>query len=98
MHEPLSLDALSAIDSHLSEEELMIRAAVRRLVRERYLPRAGELFEKEEFPKDLIGEFAEMGLLGASLKGYGCAGMSSVQYGLILQELEYGVTAACAHS
>ncbi|MCA9642124.1 MAG: acyl-CoA dehydrogenase family protein, partial [Myxococcales bacterium] len=68
----------------------MIRGAVRRLVRERYLPRAGELFEKEEFPKDLIGEFAEMGLLGASLKGYGCAGMSAVQYGLILQELEYG--------
>ncbi|MCA9628956.1 MAG: acyl-CoA dehydrogenase family protein [Myxococcales bacterium] len=68
----------------------MIRGAVRRLVRERYLPRAGELFEKEEFPKDLIGEFAEMGLLGASLQGYGCAGMSAVQYGLILQELEYG--------
>ncbi len=90
MHEPLSLDAISAIDSHLSEEERMIRGAVRRLVRERYLPRAGELFEKEEFPKDLIGEFAEMGLLGASLKGYGCAGMSAVQYGLILQELEYG--------
>lgn len=90
MQEPLSLDALSAIDSHLSEDELMIRGAVRRLVRERYLPRAGELFEKEEFPKDLIGEFAEMGLLGASLKGYGCAGMSAVQYGLILQELEYG--------
>ncbi|MCB9584422.1 MAG: acyl-CoA dehydrogenase family protein [Polyangiaceae bacterium] len=90
MEEPLSLDALSAIDSHLSEDELMIRGAVRRLVRERYLPRAGELFEKEEFPKDLIGEFAEMGLLGASLKGYGCAGMSAVQYGLILQELEYG--------
>lgn len=90
MQEPLSLDALSALDTHLSEDELMIRGAVRRLVRERYLPRAGELFEKEEFPKDLIGEFAEMGLLGASLQGYGCAGMSAVQYGLILQELEYG--------
>ncbi len=68
----------------------MIRGAVRRLVRERYLPRAGELFEKEEFPKELIGEFAEMGLLGASIQGYGCAGMTAVQYGLILQELEYG--------
>ena len=39
---------------------------------------------------DLIGEMAEMGLLGAGLSGYGCAGMSAVQYGLILQELEYG--------
>ena len=87
---PLTLDAISALDAHLTEDERMIRDTVRRLVRERYLPRAGELFEKEEFPKDLIPAFAEMGLLGASLKGYGCAGMSAVQYGLILQELEYG--------
>lgn len=90
MSDPLTLDALSGLDSHLTEEERMIRGAVRRLVRERYLPRAGELFEKEEFPTDLISEFADMGLLGASIQGYGCAGMSAVQYGLILQELEYG--------
>lgn len=90
MSEPLSLDTLSALDSHLTEDERLIRQSVRRLVRERYLPRAGELFEKEEFPKDLIPEIAEMGLLGASIPGYGCAGMSAVQYGLILQELEYG--------
>ncbi len=88
--EPKSLDAVSAIDAHLSEEERMIRDTVRRFVRERYLPRAGELYEKEEFPTDLIPEIAEMGLLGAAIKGYGCAGMSAVQYGLILQELEYG--------
>ncbi len=54
------------------------------------MPRAGDLFEKEEFPDDLIPEIAAMGLLGATLNGYGCAGMSSVQYGLVLQELEYG--------
>jgi glutaryl-CoA dehydrogenase len=88
--EPTSLDALSAIDAHLSEDERMIRDSVRRFVRERYLPRAGELFEKEAFAMDLIPEFAEMGLLGAGIKGYGCAGMSAVQYGLVLQELEYG--------
>lgn len=88
--EPTSLDALSAIDAHLSEDERMIRDSVRRFVRERYLPRAGELFGKEAFPMDLIPEFAEMGLLGAGIKGYGCAGMSAVQYGLVLQELEYG--------
>ncbi|MBX3184918.1 MAG: acyl-CoA dehydrogenase family protein [Polyangiaceae bacterium] len=68
----------------------MIRASVRRLVRERYLPQAAALFEEERFPKELIPELAEMGLLGASIKGYGCAGMSAVEYGLILQELEYG--------
>ncbi len=86
----LTLDAISALDAHLSDEEKMIRDTVRRLVRERFLPRAGELFEKEEFPMDLIPEFAEMGLLGAAIPGYGCAGMSAVQYGLIMQELEYG--------
>ncbi len=90
MTEPMSLDALSALDEHLSEDERMIRDTVRRFIRERYLPRAGALYEKEEFPNELIPEMAEMGLLGAGLKGYGCAGMSAVQYGLILQELEYG--------
>ncbi len=86
----MTLDALSALDAHLSEDEKMIRDTVRRFVRERFLPRAAELFEKEQFPVDLIPELAEMGLLGASIQGYGCAGMSAVQYGLLLQELEYG--------
>lgn len=86
----LNLETLSALDAHLSEEERLIRDTVRRFVRERYLPRAGALFEKGEFPSDLIPEIADMGLLGAGLSGYGCAGMSPVQYGLILQELEYG--------
>jgi glutaryl-CoA dehydrogenase len=63
---------------------------VRRFVRERYLPRAAELFAKEEFATDLIPELAAMGLLGGSLTGYGCAGMSSVAYGLAIAELEYG--------
>jgi glutaryl-CoA dehydrogenase len=90
MSDPISLDTLSALDEHLSEDERMVRDTVRRLIRERYLSRAGALYEKEEFPNDLIPEMADMGLLGAGLKGYGCAGMSAVQYGLILQELEYG--------
>ena len=90
MTEPLSLDQLSAIEPLLTEEEKLVRESVRRFVRERYLPRAASLFAKEEFPTDLIPEIADMGLLGASLTGYGCAGMSSVAYGLALQELEYG--------
>jgi glutaryl-CoA dehydrogenase len=90
MSDRLHLDDLSALDEHLSEDELMIRDTVRRFIKERYLPRAGELYEKEQFPNELIQEIADMGLLGAGLKGYGCAGMSAVQYGLILQELEYG--------
>lgn len=87
---PLSLDALTAIDGLLTDEERMIRDTVRRFVRERYLPRAAELFAKEQFAQDLIPEIAQMGLLGASLTGYGCAGMNAVSYGLALAELEYG--------
>ncbi|HWA72252.1 MAG TPA: acyl-CoA dehydrogenase family protein [Polyangiaceae bacterium] len=86
----LSLDALSAREASLSEEERLVQENVRRFVRERYLPRAAELYEKEEFPRDLIPEIGELGLLGASLTGYGCAGMSPVAYGLMLEELEYG--------
>lgn len=90
MAEPLSVEALTAIDSLLSDEERLVRDAVRRFVRERYLPRAGELFAKEQFPTELIPAIGELGLLGASIQGYGCAGMNSVAYGLALQELEYG--------
>ena len=88
--DPLSLDQLMAIDPLLSEEERLIRDSVRRFVRERYLPRAAQLFADETFPVELVPEIAQMGLLGATLTGYGCAGMSSVAYGLALQELEYG--------
>jgi glutaryl-CoA dehydrogenase len=88
--EPMSLAAISAIEHLLTEEERMIRDAVRRFIRERFLPRAGKLFEEEQFPTDLIPEIAAMGLLGATIEGYGCAGMGAVAYGLALQELEYG--------
>jgi glutaryl-CoA dehydrogenase len=88
--EPLSLDQLISIDPLLTEEERMIRDTVRRFVRERYLPRAADLFAKEQFATDLIPELAAMGLLGGSLTGYGCAGMNTVAYGLAQQELEYG--------
>jgi glutaryl-CoA dehydrogenase len=85
-----SLEALAATGPLLSEEERLLQASVRRFVRERYLPRAEELYEREQFPADLIPELAELGLLGASIQGYGCAGMTPRQYGLILEELEYG--------
>ena len=85
-----SFEKLIAIDEILSEEERLVRGEVRRFVRERYLPRAGDLFAKEEFPMDLIPALGELGLLGGSIQGYGCAGMSQVMYGLAMQELEYG--------
>ena len=85
-----SLESLSAVGTLLGEQEGLIQQAVRRFVRKRYLPRAAQLFEEEQFPRDLIADIASLGVLGASIQGYGCAGMSPVEYGLTLQELEYG--------
>ncbi|MEM1029527.1 MAG: acyl-CoA dehydrogenase family protein [Myxococcota bacterium] len=90
MVDRLSLHQLIALDEHLSEEEKMVQDSVRRFVRERYLPRAKDLFADETFPEDLIPQIADMGLLGATMAGYGGAGMSQVAYGLALAELEYG--------
>ncbi len=78
------------IDHLLSEEERMVRDTVRQFVRARVLPTIGEHFEAGTFPRDLIPEVAELGLLGMHLQGYGCAGMSAVAYGLACQELEAG--------
>src|SRR5215510_11146669 len=78
------------IDTLLSEDERLVRDTVKRFVVERVLPVIGEHFEEGTFPRDLIPEFAEMGLLGMHLEGYGCAGLSAVSYGLACQELEFG--------
>jgi glutaryl-CoA dehydrogenase len=78
------------VDSLLSEEERMVRDTVRKFVNERVLPIIGEHFEAGTFPRELIPEIAELGLLGMHLEGYGCAGLSAVCYGLACQELEAG--------
>ncbi len=74
----------------LTDDERQIQNAVARWVDERVLPIIGECFEKERFPSELVAEMAEMGLFGATIDGYGCAGLSNVCYGLIMQELERG--------
>lgn len=81
---------LYRIAEELTEEECMIRDSVARFVDERALPLIPECFEQGRFPTELIGEIAELGLLGSSLEGYGCAGLNGVSYGLICQELERG--------
>src|SRR5258705_281113 len=90
MQEPLTLADLAGVDILLSEDERLVQDTVRRFVRERYLPRAAEFFEKESFPLDLVPELAELGLFGGFLEGYGCAGMNTRAYGLALEELEDG--------
>jgi glutaryl-CoA dehydrogenase len=74
----------------LTEEELMVQSSVARLVDERVLPIIQKCFEEHRFPKELIPELAALGLLGSSIKGYDCAGLNGISYGLICQELERG--------
>ena len=81
IQEPLSLDALMAIDPLLSDEERMIRDTVRRFVRERYLPRAAELFEEEKFPTDLIPQIAHMILAIAQRAAGAYLVIAAIDYG-----------------
>jgi glutaryl-CoA dehydrogenase len=83
------VDYLS-IDSQFSEQELLVRQTARQFVDERVLPFIRDCFRDARFPRELIPELGRLGFLGANLEGYGCAGMSNVEYGLIMQELERG--------
>jgi glutaryl-CoA dehydrogenase len=74
----------------LSEEERMVRDAVRDWVEAEFLPIVTEHHRAETFPVGLIPKLGDLGVFGATLKGYGCAGLNHVAYGLIMQELERG--------
>jgi glutaryl-CoA dehydrogenase len=74
----------------LTEEERMVQDSVGRLVDEKVLPIIQKCFEEHRFPKELVPELAALGLLGSSIKGYECAGLNGISYGLICQELERG--------
>jgi glutaryl-CoA dehydrogenase len=77
------------VDSLHSDEELQIRAVVRRLVDDKVRPYVAGWYERGDLPvRDLAKEFAALGLLGMHLSGYGCAGASAVSYGLASLELE----------
>src|SRR5918911_3417340 len=78
------------IDAHLSEEERGVRERVRSFVQERIKPNIKEWYDEAVFPKEIVPEFADLGLLGMHLSGYGCAGRSAVEYGLACMELEAG--------
>jgi glutaryl-CoA dehydrogenase len=75
----------------LSDEERMIQDSVARFTDERVIPIIGDCFDQARFPSELVPEIAALGLFGSSLpEKYGCAGLNSVSYGLICQELERG--------
>src|SRR5919112_489532 len=86
---PDPIDLLD-IDAHLSEEERNIRERIRSLVQERIKPNIEGWYDEAVFPREIVPEFAELGLLGMHLSGYGCAGKSAVEYGLACMELEAG--------
>ena len=77
-------------DSLLNEDERLVRDNTRKFIEENLVPIIEECNREGRFPRELIKPFGELGFFGASLKGYGCAGMSNVEYGLVMQELERG--------
>jgi glutaryl-CoA dehydrogenase len=78
------------IDAQLTDEERLVRRSVREFVDREVIPHIEEWNREAKFPRHLVPQMAELGFYGANLQGYGCAGMSNVQYGLIMQELERG--------
>jgi glutaryl-CoA dehydrogenase len=79
------------LDDELSDEEKIARDAVREFVEREFLPRVVEHVRRDgSFPLELVPTMADLGLFGANLSGYGCAGMNNVAYGLVMQELERG--------
>lgn len=79
------------VRSLLSEEERAVQDTVARFTDERVRPIIGDAFDQGRFPKELVSEIADLGLLGSSLpEQYGGGGLNAVSYGLICQELERG--------
>src|SRR6202167_5838503 len=77
-------------DSLLSDDERLARDTARQFIEDNLIPIIEECFREGRFPRELVPQMGELGLFGANLHGYGCAGMSNVEYGLVTQELERG--------
>ncbi len=80
----------ACVDSVLNEEELLVRQSARQFVEEEVIPVIRDCYRESRFPAHLVRKMGALGFFGANLEGYGCAGMSNVEYGLIMQELERG--------
>lgn len=78
------------LDASFTEDELLVRKSTRDFVEDNLIPIVEECFREGRFPRELVPAMGRMGFLGANLEGYGCAGMSNVEYGLAMQELERG--------
>ncbi|MEO5693388.1 MAG: acyl-CoA dehydrogenase [Usitatibacter sp.] len=80
-------DAL-LLEDQLSEDERMVRDSARAYCQEKLLPRVTAAFRNEKFDREVFNEMGELGFLGSTIEGYGCAGVSYVSYGLIAREVE----------
>jgi len=78
------------LDASFSEDELLVRRTARDFVEDNIVPIIEDCFREGRFPRELVPLMGELGFYGANLQGYGCAGMSNVEYGLVMQELERG--------
>ena len=78
------------LDQSLTEDELLVRRTARDFVEDNIIPIIEDCFREGRFPRELVPMMGELGFYGANLEGYGCAGMSNVEYGLVMQELERG--------
>ena len=76
------------LESQLSDDERMVRDSARSYCQDRLTPRILEAFRHETFDRHVLTEMGELGMLGATIQGYGCAGINHVSYGLIARELE----------
>ncbi|MHA7276743.1 acyl-CoA dehydrogenase family protein [Arthrobacter sp. Hz1] len=81
---------LIGIESLLSPEEITLRETVRSFVDSEIKPNIAQWYDDAVFPMEIVPQMAELGLLGMHIKGYGCPGKSSVEYGLAAMELEAG--------
>jgi glutaryl-CoA dehydrogenase len=77
-------------DSLLSGDELLVRANTRAFIEDNLVPIIEQCNRDARFPRELVRPMGELGFYGATLDGYGCAGMNNVEYGLLTQELERG--------
>src|SRR4051812_29679750 len=78
------------LDSLLSPQEIAVRDAVRKFVDDRFLPQVNKHWHAGTFPMELVPEMGELSCFGATIKGYGCAGLSNLAYGIVMRELERG--------
>ena len=78
------------LDAGFSEDELLVRRTARDFVEDNLIPIIEDCFREARFPRELVPAMGQLGFFGANLEGYGCAGMSNVEYGLVMQELERG--------